>query len=283
MLDKTSAIVSVALATLSLARPAQAQEPEPDAAAPAAAGGDGADQLTLPKGRLLLDAFFEMALSSGAVFKPFSLTPDIWYGATDDITVGLIHSGLGRTGFIGGVGDALCLAGENNGCPSFFPGFGIDARYRFKTGAMPVVVGGGLYVRDFNPFQLAIKIGAVGRWRSGKIAVEFAPNLFFGVTNRAPEVMGVASGETNQEVFHLPVTALYEVTPQISAALQTGLVLPFQATGDTYRVPLSIGGHYHLNESVNLSLAFSLLQLIGGGSSTGFDVRTLTLGGTYAF
>ena len=63
---------------------------------------------------------------------------------------------------------------------------------------------------------------------------------------------------------------------------QTGLVLPFQNTGDTYHVPLSIAGFYRVNESLNVSLTFSLLSLIGGGSGNGFDARVLTLGGSYA-
>src|SRR4051794_21644683 len=117
MLAKTSTIACVVLGVLVAGRvhaqPDPDTEAKPTEAAPA--GAEGADQLTLPKGRLLLDAYIAANLSSGAVFKPFSISPDLWYGATDDVTVGLVHSGLGSTGFIGGGfglgGQSLCLSG----------------------------------------------------------------------------------------------------------------------------------------------------------------------------
>jgi hypothetical protein len=281
MLAKTTTWMSVALClTLAGARAASAQEAETEAVATATAG---TDQLTLPRSRLVLDAFVGINLSSSQVFKPFSISPDIWYGATDMITVGLIHSGLGATGFLGTPGTALCLTGSSNGCPDFYPGFGVDVRYKLKTGAFAWAADGGLYVRAIDPFQLAIKLGAIGRWTKDKIAVELAPNLFFGLTNRSPEPVMMVVVAGNQEVLNLPVTGLYAVTPKASVALQTGLVLPFQSTGDTYAVPLSIGGHFLATPSLNVNLAFTLAKLIGGGEATGFDTRTLTLGGTYAF
>jgi hypothetical protein len=65
--------------------------------------------------------------------------------------------------------------------------------------------------------------------------------------------------------------------------VQLGFILPFEGLGDNYAIPLSIGGSYHVNESLNVNGAFTLLKLIGGGSGAGFDGRSLTLGGTYAF
>src|SRR5215510_14579538 len=143
MIAKKTTLLCVGLGATLLARRGDAQpETEPDAkpAAMATAGAEGTDQLTLPKDRLVLDAFIEANLSSDAVFKPFSISPDLWYGATDDITVGLVHSAVGRSGIIGaggavaGAGNALCLAGTDNGCPDVYPGFGLDARYKLKTG-----------------------------------------------------------------------------------------------------------------------------------------------------
>lgn len=283
MKHKTFALTGAVLgATLSTAHADPETETEAPPAATAAPSSD-VDRLTLPKSRVLLDAFFELSLSSDAVGKPFSITPDLWYGATDELTVGLVHSSRAATGFIGGVGDALCLAGESNGCADVYSGVGVDARYQLKTGPLALAANGGLYIGSFDPFQLALKLGAVGRWSSGKLAIEFAPNLFIGLTERTPDAVGGVAADTNEEVLNVPVTGLYSVAPKISVALQLGVQLPFQNTGDTYAIPLSIGGHYLLNESLNLSLAFSLPQLAGGGDQTGFDARTLTLGGTYAF
>jgi hypothetical protein len=281
MIDKTLALTGFVLCTTLATAHA---DPDPETTPPATpAMAEGADQLTLPRGRLLLDAFVEINLSTDLVFKPFSISPDVWYGATDDITVGLVHSSVGTSGFIGGVGDSLCLAGSSNGCGDVYSNVGLAARYKLKTGPLAWAADGGLFIRHFDPFQLAIKLGIVGRWSSGKLAVELAPNLFFGLTNRTPDAMAMVVVAGNQEVLNLPVTALYTVAPKIAVAVQLGLQLPFQNTGDTYAVPLSIGAHYHVNESLGANLAFSLPRLVGGGDGTGFDGRTLTLGGTYAF
>ena len=46
----------------------------------------------------------DVNMSADAVGKPFSIAPDIYYGVSDKLSVGLTHD----TG--------LCLAGEENGC-----------------------------------------------------------------------------------------------------------------------------------------------------------------------
>jgi hypothetical protein len=68
----------------------------------------------------------------------------------------------------------------------------------------------------------------------------------------------------------------------ITLAAQTGLMLPLEDAGDFYQVPLSVGVFYKVNDEVNVTAAFSLPRLIAS-SSGGIDVRTLTLGGSYAF
>lgn len=296
MRAKTTTLSCVVFgATLFAARANADPETEPDAdadAPPAVAAGAtgaaaGADQVTLPKGRLLLDAFVEANLSSGAVFKPLSISPDLWYGATDDITVGLVHSAAGGSGVVGGVGNSLCLTGVDNGCADLYPGFGIDARYKLKTGTFAWAADAGVYALHLaDPLEIAAKLGAVGRWHSGQLAIELEPNLFIGLTNRTVAMMvgtGTVDVALNRDILSLPVTALYSVTSAVAVSLQVAAVLPFEDAGDTYAIPLSIGGHYLVSDSFHLGLAFSLPQLVGGGAQTGFDARSLTLGGTYAF
>lgn len=283
MFDKTSTFVCVVVGATLASLPAAAQSgTEPEAVSPSPGGPDGVDSVTLPKGRVLLDAFLEINLVSGLEFKPFSLSPDVWYGATDDITVGLVHSAVGTSGFIGGAGESLCLAGTGGGCADVYHNVGVDVRYKLKTGMLAYAAEGGIFVGAFDPFQLDVKLGLVARWQQGKIAVELAPNLLIGLAGRTTTV-GTMEVTNNGEILNLPITGLYAITPKISAALQFGVVLPFESTGDTYRIPLSIGGHVQVNESINVNLAFSLPAVAGGGAGTGFDFRTITLGGTYAF
>src|SRR5215468_9473944 len=130
MLAKNTTIMGVVLGMLLAAR-AHAQ-PDPDSetkpldAAAAAAGGEGGEQLTLQKGRAVLNAYVGIGLSNGSTLKPISVSPDLWYGVTDDITAGVVHSAVGTTGFIGGAGllgvfgPSLCLTGSDGGCPDVY-------------------------------------------------------------------------------------------------------------------------------------------------------------------
>jgi hypothetical protein len=237
------------------------------------------DELVLPKGKLLLDAFLEMNLSRNAVFKPVSITPDLWYGVTDDLTLGLVHSGEGANGFIGAVGNSLCLGST---CKDFYNDVGIDARIRL---ARPWAVDAGLYVLNFsNPFVFSGKIGISGRWTwHNKLALELQPSLFIGFTNRDPAnpAPPAPAATKNTEQLYVPATLSYMVAPKVDLALQTGLVLPFSNTGDTWAIPISIAVRYAVNGKLGIGLAFSFPELIGGASTA--DDRSLTLGGTYAF
>lgn len=288
MLAKNTTIAGVVLGMLFAAR-AHAQ-PDPDSetkpldAAAAAAGGEGGEQLTLQKGRLVVNGYLAIGLSDGAAFKPISLSPDVWYGVTDDITVGLVHSAVGTTGFIGGVGESLCLSGSEN-CGDLYKNAGVEARYKLKMSGIALAVDGGLYSGHITDLKLLeLKAGAVGRWQKGPLAVEAAPSLFIAVTDRSSSmtVNGVTVTAGNRDTLSLPATALYALNPMITLAAQTGLVLPLEDTGDTYAVPLSVGAFYKVNDQVNVTAAFSLPQLIAA-SSGGIDVRTITLGGSYAF
>ncbi len=141
---------------------------------------------------------------------------------------------------------------------------------------------GGLFARTLDPFALALKVGATGRWQSGQLAVDLAPSIFAGLTERTIDAgMGVEVS-SNKEVFLLPVTAIYAITPQLGAALQAGVTLPFEDAGDFWTFGMSIGAQYLVNEQISADLAFSLPALAGGPDNTGADLRAITLGVGYA-
>jgi hypothetical protein len=277
MLAKNTTIMGVVLGMLFAAR-AHAQ-PDPDSetkpldAAAASAGGEGGEQLTLQKGRLVVNGYVAIGLSNGAAFKPISLSPDLWYGVTDDITAGVVHSSVGTTGFMGGVGQSLCLTGSSSGCPDIYHNVALDGRYRLKMGSIALAVDGGLLLENvLHSVALGVKLGAVGRWHQGPLAIEASPNVAIEVTNRG----------TPADILNLPATALYTLSPAITLAVQTGFFIPLESTGDFYAIPVSVGAFYHVSDELNVTAAFSLPRLIAG-SAGGIDARSLTLGGTYAF
>jgi opacity protein-like surface antigen len=232
-------------------------------------------QLTLPGGKVFLDAFLEVDLSKGHAFKPVSIAPDIWYGVSDDLSLGLVHSGHGATGLFGSGGDGLCLTGKSNGCPRVYDNIGLDARYHLvRQGIFTLAADGGLYARSFDPFELAVKLGAIARLQSGAFSFEIGPNIFIGLTERSAG---------NKEVLAIPATFMYAVMPKLGIAAQFGLLVPFAKTSRTM-FGGSLGVQYFATDQLILDAVFSLPALAGGSAvADGVDMRTFTLGVGYAF
>ena len=238
-------------------------------------------RMTLPQGRLLVQGFIEMNLSADAAFKPVSLSPDVWYGVRDDISVGLTHSTSGTGGFYGGAGNSLCLTGEDNGCGGLYRNVALLGRYSLIDTGLGVAVGGGLVVSDIDPFTVGIQINAVGRWEHDALAVVFQPSVYLGLNQRE----GVAGVGGNTEAIALPVAAMYDVMPALAVGLQTGLTLGLSDIASQWTVPLSLGGRYVVTPGIWADLVFSLPVLATGNdlAASGFDVRVLTLGAGTVF
>jgi hypothetical protein len=274
----------LALQTAARAQPTDEPPPAPSGATETSLSGE---HLTLPPKRLFLHALVEMNLSKDNAFSPFSIAPDLYYGVNEKLTLGLIHSVLGATGIMGGVGSSLCLSGSSNGCGDVYNGVGLDARYALSQGKFIVAADGGLYINNIDPFQMAVKLGLVTRYRpspTSKLAIDIVPNLFIGLTERdGGSAMAGVTLVSNKEVATIPVTLLYSVKPNVALAIQSGLVLPLSDTDKTYFVPLSIGANFQINKQLSIDAAFTLIHLVGGSSfAGGFDDRTFTLGAGYA-
>ena len=101
----------------------------------------------------------------------------------DKITVGFVHSSIAMTGFVGAVGDSLCVTGVDNGCArGVYKTVGGLVRYRLKA---PYAIEGGLVVSSTQPFLADLKLGGGARWRFKKYAVEVTPNLLVAITQRS--------------------------------------------------------------------------------------------------
>ena len=254
-----------------LARPVHAEESTPDPNKPV-------EVMTLPKGAWVINGFIEMNLGTGQAFKPVSITPDGWYGVDDKLSVGLVHSSIAMTGFVGAVvGDSICVTGVNNGCLKPYKTVGGLARYRLQA---PYVIEGGLVVSNTQPFSLDLKLGGGGRWRFKKYTIEVQPNLLIALTQRVTDKMLTAP---HSERLNVPATGGFAATPKLELEAQLGFSVPFNKAGDYFTIPFAIGGRYVHNAHLSIGLMFALPALIRGGAlGGGFDVRTLTLGVSYA-
>lgn len=245
-------------------------------------------RMTLPGGKFYINGVIETNLASGAAGKPISIAPDLWYGAGDKLTLGLVHSGRGATGFLTGIINGICVNGGSGGgvCASglgkIYTTAGAEARIALTEGGFALALPIGLYASAFKPeIVLSAKIGLIGRWQSDSVAIELQPSLFAGLTQRKVDMAGVKVSN-NEERFGLPVTLFFKLSPQFALAAQTGITMLVAHAKDTYQVPAAIGLAWWASPRLSVDFAFGLGAVVDANSMTkAFDSRNLTLGVGY--
>lgn len=258
------------LAALVVAVPGRAAAESDEAAADV-----DATRLTAPPHRVVVHALLELSLSKDAAGKPISIAPDVWYGATPALTVGLVHSSRALTGFLGGAGDGLCITGPSGGCDSFYDHAGLVARYHLRGGRFAVALDGGLIARSFDPFALALKVGLAARWQRGKLAAEVVPSLWLGLTER---------DAGNIETMYVPLSVTYAVAPRLALAGQLGMFAPFDRFRQEVVIATSVGVQAIVGDQLVVDVAFSLPHWLDTDRATyGLDARTFTVGAGRAF
>jgi hypothetical protein len=250
------------------------------AAARGAAADDGtaelgATRLTAPARRLVVHAMLAVNLSKEAAGSPVSIAPDLWFGATRGITLGVVHSSRATTGLFGGAGDGLCLTGEPGGCAKVYDRGGLLARVHLAGGGFSLALDGGVLARSLDPMVLSAKAGLAARAQLGKLAFELTPNVWIGLSEREAG---------NREVVHVPVSLSYALGRRLALAAQAGMIAPFEDFRDEVVIAASVGAQAMVGAQTSVDLVFSLPRWLDTDRSTyGLDARTFTFGVGRAF
>ncbi len=249
------------------ADPALTPAAEPVAAPVADAHAGGPPPITgVRAGGVAVWGTLGIGASKGLFGKPLTLSPDVYYGVSDVLSVGLAHSSWGTTGFVSDanpiVGRSLCLSGKTDGCPKLYNNVGFVAKYALSDA---LAVDGGVILGSLDPMNLGIKAGVVGRVMAGPVMVMYNPNLYVGVNKRD---LG------NKEWINVPVMGLVPAGP-VMAGLQTGIYGPLSKFGDSYGIPLSLVGIMQINQSLMGGASLTFNRIAGKGHTA--DFRTINL------
>jgi hypothetical protein len=244
--------------------------------------------VTIGKGKIVIaGSTVNINLSDGAFGEPVSFAPAVWYGLQEKLTLGLTHD-FGTTPWTprptfrrvptqlmpggpigttaGGMG--ICVTGSDSGCPRPYDNVGLDVLQALKVSKLSIALHPGLDIGSFDPFSLDIRIGMLGHYKvNDKIEIYFDPRLQFGLTER----------NTNKDGIDLPVWGWYAVNDKIRAYVHTGMNGTFEDFGDSFSIPLQLGGNYQVNEKLSAGLDFAFLKL-----NDGVDARALGLRALYA-
>ena len=242
--------VAVALATPALAEGSGAggiytKETYPDAL--------NERPLTLPSGTFELTLPVTVNLSQDLVGKPVSIGPSLFYGITQDVTIGIYHP----------VG--LCLTGESNGCAKVYDDVGAAALVSLYRGGNYQLIGQARleFDRLSDPIFLQGQVGLGAKATFGPAALAAQAVFGFGITNRD-------QGNVKQLVA-------IELDPQLE--IVHGLAIegriafigfvgddarPF---GDTYAIPVGIGVEVTPIHNLDIGVRLEFPNLLGKGST----------------
>jgi len=205
-----------------------------------------------PSGMLSARLLLGINLSADNVGKPISLAPDLYYGVSDTLQLGLVHQG--PLGWQGRPGLGLCVTGKSNGCPKVYDNVGFDLMYGLAFGQLHLSAHGSLFVSSFDPTTTSLALGVAGKLHANdRVALFFDPKIAIAISDR----------NTNDDVLYVPLELEYQLGAPTTFKVLSGISGGLSTLGDTYQAPLGIGLVQNLTEHVDLGARFSFDNLLG--------------------
>jgi hypothetical protein len=223
----------------------------------------------LPSGIFTLTLTAEIEASKGTFGDPTSLAPDAAIGVDDQLTLALLHSTFGRTGFRGNAGSGLCIT---DACGDIYDNAGAEIYYGLVDGPFAIAADGGVHAVSFDRGHYAGKAGARIRLRAGKVALVSLPSVLLAVTER---------DEQADRIF-VPFNATFPVSSRLAFGLITGFKSPLDNVGDGYEIAAGAFVQYVATPSVSFAASWVHGKIIGGddalpGDASGIDSRALQI------
>jgi len=225
--------------------------------------------LTLRQDMVEIWAPLQSNLSSDEVGEPVFLNPSVYYGLTDQWSVGLRH-------FRG-----VCL-GDEADCGQTYNDVSVETVYGLGTqGPVNMAARVAINWAPIDPSAWSAELGALARGNLGPVTVLLAPALNFGLSDRdgAVKVTGtpislgsysvlIPTGSVdNREYLLLPATVQFQVTPALAAVgaiAANGPLNPEEGGyGDAYTVPVSLGAVWTPLRMLDVGAHFTWIDLAG--------------------
>jgi hypothetical protein len=223
--------------------------------------------IVLDEHQVELDATLELELATSSFARPLSIAPDLWWGVTSHLTVGLIHSHASLDQIDAGA--SFCLRTAELGCERTYRGSGVDARYLvYRDDAIEIAPRVRALVRDLDPIKPAVTLGALMRWRDGRFAIATDPYLQLGLENRAAG---------NRSQLWLPV--YLELAPACAwvLAVHTGWNAELVTIGDDWHVPLALSARVAVAAGFELAVEAGFPTLGGPQNNVKQSAAMLTV------
>lgn len=189
-------------------------------------------------------------------------SPDVWVGLPRGVTVGIAHSEV----------QGLCIRREHlayhRPCDRAYHGAALDVRIARRLGAFDVAPRVRLMLRDVDPYEPALAIGAMARWTRGRFAIWTDAYLRLGLANTQ---LG------NRTHLALPVWFGVQPSRRTLLAFRTGISSDLATIVDGYRAPAMLLASARVARDTLLSVEAGILSAFGPQNTTGFRSITVSL------
>jgi hypothetical protein len=229
------------------------------AAAPAAAQ----PSLTLPRGSVQATVTVENDASTGHFGDVASIAPDLSFGVARDLTLSLVHSTFGRTGFRGTAGSGFCATDD---CSSAYDNAGLEATYALRDGRFAAAANAGVHVTSFDRELVVGKLGAKLRYQVAKATFAFLPSVTLALGHRDDPM-------PNRDRVWLPLSGMYNVAGGLSLGAATGFKAPLDDVRHGYEIATGLLAQYGITRSTSLGASWVHGKLVGGSAALPDDMQ----------
>ena len=222
--------------------------------------------LVLPRNAFRASLTLEYSLAKRHSGTPVSLAPDVWFGATDELTVGVIHSSP-SVDRIGGRA-SFCIRQSDTTCDQAYQGSGVDAMYRLRSWVAPRA---RLLIRDTDTFKPALTLGALARWTHGRFSITTDPFLRFGLAN---------TDKGNRTAFSIPLYLGVQPTCRWLIEFHTGADGDVAVLSDGWHMPVALKVTARATRDLDVVFEGGLPQ--GFGPQVNADEREVMFSASYS-
>lgn len=224
--------------------------------------------IVLAQGQLEADLTAEINLAPAQIAQPLSLAPDVWFGATPKLTVGIVHSGPAIDRIEPGA--SLCLVQTGlPGCSHVYRGGGADVLWSARDGELAIAPRARFLVRDVDPVKPAVTLGALVRWTRGRWAVWADPYLEVGLANL---------GDGNRAALFLPVGVTLQPTCRWAIDARSGWDSDLAVIRDGWYIPAWLGVRARATMHFDVGAAFGLFSALGPQNNISQRAAFVTVG-----
>lgn len=236
-------------------------------------------RLILGQGQGALRVFAKINMTTNNVAKPTTITPDLFFGLTNDLQFGVVHTSPLDWQTPGFIPNALCVTGKNNGCPKVYNNTGFDLLALILPGRYEVAAHARYNFDSWDPLLMNLVLGFQSKLRLPYVSLLFNPAIQIGLNKR--NRAGGPTPDGNKEIIYLPVEIVYQLSPLLAVSAQSALWAPAKNFGKTFQIPIGGAALFTISPWVDVGVHFAWdnvgkIQTPYGRRINRSDARTLT-------